>query len=270
VTLGRFLIIFAGLVIAAFGAVQLDLAGAPAKPPSFKEADANFVRPRPAPPPVGMTDFVRLPRFKVELMTIKAVDETGWDFGGFDEIFAVYDNQQHRIVTSEYLMDSGDVLQFPGPGVEYFPGRLRGDPGQSCIWPVDERGDGRYIPTWHCAEAGGAAPVIFAVSLWEADPQHALGGFCIGGGPTVLPSGAKVPCISYHMHLFSTRIYVFDEAELLEKLPAPFDYMVLDDGYVQHAPLWETDRGFEYHIQVRVIRVHDYIEARPREVERIR
>ena len=217
-------------------------------------------------PPVGSTtDQIRHPRFKVEMQSITAVDEVGWDWTGFDEIFAVYDTQQHRIVTSAYLMDTGDVVQFPLPGVETEQGALRGLLNESCIWPVlDSEG-----PGWDCIAEGGAAPVVFAVSLWEEDDQVAFGGlgFCVGGGPNVYPASENIPCIDYHDYLFSSQIYSYTEADLLQELPAPLDHMIIDYGLVRLTPAYEPNSGFEYHIKVRITRVADFIEERPRDVD---
>lgn len=194
----------------------------------------------PVAPPGGPVR-TRHPRFKVELVDIHAIDETGWNFLGSDELTVVYDTPEHRIVTSKIGdVDSGDVVQVP--------------PTQSCIWPIVEVDD----DSWSCKPQGGAAPLAFAVSLWEWDGAGPWGGFCVTG-KSVQPPGAELPCRDYWSWLFNSGIYTYSEADLVQKLPAPGSSFDVEAGYA-YPGFWNN---WEYLLKVRVTRVADYVEELP-------
>jgi hypothetical protein len=240
--------VFAILVLAAaaYGVMVLKQLGGEARP-RFDVLDATPGPDRPAPPAGGMTDTVRSPRFKVELIHVHAVDETGWfDWTGSDEIIVVYDTPQRRTITSTIEdVDSGETKLLPET--------------ENCIWPVvDTEG-----PGWACLAAGGAAPVVFAVSLWEEDnaiPYYDTGlggvGFCVSSSP-------NMGCIEEPDDwLFSTQIFSYPEAELETRLPEPGTFFELEDEVS-----WVAPSDFEYWLKVRVTRVADVIEERPRELD---
>lgn len=192
--------------------------------------------------PVGGTGQVRRPRFKVELISIDAVDETGWDWTGSDEPVVVSDTAEHRIHTSVFEdVDSGDVVTIP--------------PSQSCIWPIADVGDA----SWTCKPEGGAAPLRFVVSLWEWDDPAPLGGFCVFRGG-VMPAGAELPCRDSLGWLFSSGVHSYSEADLVKELPSPGMSFDVKPKFIQHGAL---GTGWEYGLTVRVTRVGDYVEDRP-------
>lgn len=191
--------------------------------------------------PVGSTGQVRRPRFTIELVRIDAINETGWDWPGSDELVVVYDTAEHRAVTSTFHgVDSGDQVPIPA--------------SQSCIWPIaNVKGD-----AWTCRPQGGAAPLLFAVSLWEWDSKAYLGQFCVAGA-SVMPAGTALPCADDLGWLFSSRIYSYSEPDLVARLPSPGMSFDEQPHFVQHG-FWNE---WEYQLNVRVTRVADVLEDPP-------
>ncbi|HET9275506.1 MAG TPA: hypothetical protein VFN96_05485 [Gemmatimonadales bacterium] len=203
----------------------------------------------------GPTDTVRRPRFKVELSAIRAVDETGFDWFGSDQIFALMDSPESRAITDVFGdVDSGEELQVPVQ--------------QSCVWPAIDP-DGAKNRQWSCAADGAVAPVRFAISLYQRQQRTyytASTDVCIElaspGVNDVYAVGAEL-CDARTGRRLLGMTYSYDEAQLLQKLPAPLAHMDIEDGFVQHGL-----SGYEYHFKVRITRMADSVEQRPREVER--
>lgn len=203
----------------------------------------------------GPTDTVRRPRFKVELSAIRAVDETGFDWFSSDRIFALMDSPGSRTVTDVFgNVDSGEELQVPAR--------------QSCVWPAidPDRAQNRQ---WTCEAEGGVAPVRFAISLYEPQQRTyytASTGTCIElaspGVNDVYAVGAEL-CDTRTGRRLLAMTYNYDEAQLLQRLPAPLAHMDIEDGFVQHGL-----SGYEYYFKVRITRMADSVEQRAREVER--
>jgi len=118
-------------------------------------------RPRTRPLREGVTGFGQTqgvivdPRFIVEAVNFKAVDESGPNNPGSDEVIAIFRSGALAAVGSEIEdVDTGDVIDF--------------DADQRCISPlVDD--DGAYNNEWDCAAAGARGPVAFSVELYELD-----------------------------------------------------------------------------------------------------
>lgn len=122
-------------------------------------------------------------RYKVELIEVKARDETGFNWPGSDEILVIADVEGVRDIGSYELwiqkgladMDSDETVKI--------------DPDNTCLLPaVDDVKDGKWI----CAEAGHPAPftLTFTViekdgvgrAFWESLTRLEGVGFCITGG----------------------------------------------------------------------------------------
>ena len=94
-------------------------------------------------------------RYKVEAIRFKAVDESGYDWDGSDEVIVETLDAKGGTSTREIGdIDSGDVHDF--------------DPAVSCIVAVR---DGRVLlgETSECDSAGEPAPFWFKVRFWEND-----------------------------------------------------------------------------------------------------
>lgn len=117
----------------------------------------------------------RIPSFKVEALGFKALDETGYDWLGSDEIRVGFVTPFEDITSREFGdVDSGDTRTF--------------NADESCIIPVGEatgRQLGRLVgppSNWFCADLGRPGPLTFEVVMAEQDV--ALFGF--ENPPTVL------------------------------------------------------------------------------------
>lgn len=115
------------------------------------------------------------PRFIVEAVSFKAVDESGIDYPlTSDEVFAVFSSPTASIVTRNFgNVDTGDTERFRSH--------------ENCIWPAVDP-DGAENGRWACDPAGGVGPIRFHVALLDDDPEIPLitppflGGFCVPGG----------------------------------------------------------------------------------------
>lgn len=101
------------------------------------------------------------------------------------------------------------------------------------------------------------------MSLWEEDdwiPYYDTGlggvGFCVANPP-------NMGCIEEPDDwLFSTRIFSYSETELESRLSEPGAFFELEDEVS-----WVAPSDFEYWLKIRVTRVADHIEERPRDLD---
>lgn len=109
---------------------------------------------------VGETVWRYEARYKVELIKVKALDETGVNLFGSDEILVIADVDGVRDIGSYELwiqkglgdMDSGETVTI--------------GPENACLLPaVDNVKDGK----WSCAEAGHPAPFTLTFTVIEKD-----------------------------------------------------------------------------------------------------
>lgn len=105
---------------------------------------------------LGQTqDVIREPRFIVEAVNFKAVDESGPNNPWSDEVMAIFRSGAHAVVGEEIEdVDTGNVIAF--------------EADQSCIWPLADD-DGVYNNAWHCEAAGARGPIAFSIELYELD-----------------------------------------------------------------------------------------------------
>ncbi|MBI1186732.1 MAG: hypothetical protein GC206_05280 [Alphaproteobacteria bacterium] len=101
------------------------------------------------------------PRFTAEAMIIHAINETGWDRSGSDEVYVVFEdrnNGQRRFTESFGDVDTGETR------------RIRG--ANACMGPLDYAGyDNAYMPpaAWRCRSPGEAGGLDFTITLYEQD-----------------------------------------------------------------------------------------------------
>jgi hypothetical protein len=106
-------------------------------------------------PPVEAVAAVSPPRYTIEAISFKALNETGLDIFGSDEIVARYSVGDRSTFTGVYGdVDTGETHQ------------LRS--GQQCVYPAVDP-DGAYNHSWSCLPRGAPGPVAFQVTLYEYD-----------------------------------------------------------------------------------------------------
>ena len=115
------------------------------------------------------------PRFVVKALDMQALDETGWDRAGSDEVVTVYGTNNYTLISSE-----NPVVDSDGTVWDY-------DQFENCIYPAVD--DGNYNNEWGCNGAGGPGPLRFTVGLYEQDANISLG-FCAN---QTRPSGDLFP-----------------------------------------------------------------------------
>ncbi len=100
------------------------------------------------------------PRFKIEAISVHAIDESGPDWLGSDDIFAVVTTVRSGM-RSETLgdFDTGETKEFTT--------------GSNCMLPLADPHHG-YSPA--CDPNGAAGPISFRVELYEQDSE--LQNFC--------------------------------------------------------------------------------------------
>ena len=151
-------------------------------------------------------------RYKVEALRFKALDETGIDWWGDDEVMIGTFDAKGSTVSNEFgSVDSGDTKTFK-------------DPAKSCIIAVRP---GRVVldESSVCDPAGEPAPFGFRVEFWEKDWQ--LGGsFCNTLGPS--PGGHVADhCLGYGADDFIGWAQLdFPAADLEAALPNVGDQVV--------------------------------------------
>lgn len=112
-------------------------------------------------------------RYKIEAIRFKALDESGFDRLGSDEVMVKTEEANGWTVSKKIGgIDSGDTHNF--------------DPAKSCIVAV-RPGVVILGESSVCAQAGEPAPLRFQVEFWEKD-SSLISGFCVVGG---VPAAGK-------------------------------------------------------------------------------
>ena len=132
----------------------------PAPAPEPEPEPGPTPPPTPPPPPPGPPQ----PRFVVQAIRVHANDESGADWLGSDEVYAVW--HAGGVMAASELFGGFDTGESRSFGVT-----------ERCMLPIEpivvhgsptelasEGGD-----TWRCVQTGHAAPVQFNVRLWESD-----------------------------------------------------------------------------------------------------
>ena len=159
-------------------------------------------RPKVVPTDVAPT-YDLVPMFKVEALGFTAVNESGADFLGSDEIWVVWSSQQKLAGT--YVFDDVDTGEYRAFH-QY----------QSCIYPmaIGSEINGRDNDGWECVEGGARGPVEFDVSFYEQDVYTPFS-YCFVLRSAGSPLGECVDdWLGTYRHSMTT-------AELVAVLPTP-------------------------------------------------
>lgn len=176
----------------------------------------------------------RQPMFVVNAIGFTAVDETGLDIAGSDEIYSTWSSGNSYVGTRVFNnVDSGDYREYHEL--------------QSCIFPLPDHSfvNGRANEGWRCVEGGAPGPISFSANLYEDD----LISFpvCFSGGIAPAPE-CEDDWIGGYSHSWT-------EEELVEMLPDPgttetFRVRVVacESGQVCGTGLFDADYDFHFAI----------------------
>lgn len=146
-------------------------------------------------------------RYVVEATTFKALDETGIDIFGSDEIVARFSANGRSTFTGIYGdVDTGETHNFRS--------------GQQCIYPAIDP-DGAYNHSWSCNSRGAFGPLNFQITLYEFDGtlrQFLTNStqFCLHGGDDLMTGCDDIQLASIAI---GSRHVTFTEAELAAAMP---------------------------------------------------
>ena len=143
------------------------------------------------------------PRFKIEALNFKAIDESGYDWPFADEVFAVFEAGGYVASTDEESdVDTGETRAF----------RL----DQNCLLPVLAT----HLHYWACNPKGVAGPLRFTISLYEADGSPFVRARRFSGA---YPSGTTIPQIRARDgdDLIGRKTLTFSLADLITSMPVP-------------------------------------------------
>lgn len=170
-------------------------------------------QPQPRRPRAGVTglgatqDVVREPRFIVEAVSFKAIDESGPDYPfSSDEVFAAF-GRDGRFGPATSTFDDIDTDEGRNFARE-----------QSCILPAIDP-DGARNGAWACAPEGAQGPLRFAIALYDEDRNYdaLIGGgigFCVSPGP----DNDLNTCVqNHHTELFNHQ-FTYETAQILSRL----------------------------------------------------
>ena len=105
------------------------------------------------------------PRYAVSVVSFRALDESGYDWSGSDEVFGIFASTRgHPTATSVHGdVDSGDLVDFTALERCLAPQRIisgQVPAGGTLVAPDD---------TWECDSRGASAPIGLNLELWEDD-----------------------------------------------------------------------------------------------------
>lgn len=189
---------------------------------------------------LGQTqNVIREPRFIVEAISFKAVDESGPNSPGADEVYAVFHSGDDEMVTSVY--EDVDIGEPP----RHFEAH------QSCIWPAVDPDDDRN-GSWSCAPQGASGPVGFEVMLYELDPYYrrAFGAFCVSIGSNDLEAH---PCATEHSDVLFRNTFSYEVSQILARLEPGCRCFTETARYTEED--WRGDTVYDF--TFRITRVDD-------------
>ncbi len=198
-------------------------------------------RPKPGQSTVGGTHDI-VPMFKVEALGFTALDESGVDLLGSDEIWVVWESQGKWGGT--YVFDDVDTGEHRSIHEH-----------QSCIYPmaIESSIDGRIGDGWVCEEAGAPGPVEFEVTFYEDDVDTPLPPFCM----MVTLHAPSPQCADDWL---GTARHSMTTAELVGVLPTPGSSKIYRSVAIGCPPDEICVNGVfggEYEIEFRVTRMAD-------------
>lgn len=174
------------------------------------------------------------PMFVVEAIGFTAVDETGLDIAGSDEVYSTWSSGNSYVGTQVFQnVDSGDYREYHEL--------------QSCIFPLADRSfvNGRANEGWRCLEGGAPGPISFSVNLYEDD--NISFPVCFSGGIAPAPE-CEDDWIGGHSRSWT-------EDELVEMLPIwgssqQFTARLFscESGHACGTGLFDADYDFHYSI----------------------
>lgn len=173
---------------------------------SASPASAKATRIKAQPSAVTASGLTRA-RYVIEAVNFKALDETGIDIFGSDEIVARFSAYGRSTFSGIYGgVDTGETHQFRS--------------GQQCIYPAIDP-DGVYNHTWSCNPRGAFGPVTFQITLYEFDGtlrQFLTNStqFCLHGGNDLMTGCDDIQLASTTI---GSRHVSFTEAELAAAMP---------------------------------------------------
>lgn len=190
---------------------------------------------------LGQTqDVIREPRFIVEAVSFDAVDESGPNFPGSDEVYAMFRSGDNVMATRLYedVDDDDDPIQF--------------ERHQSCIFPAVDP-DGHDNGRWSCAAQGARGPLRFEVTLYELDPYYAelYGAFCLGGSNRDDLDSAS--CWTHHSDLLFRHTFSYEVSQILARLDPGCRCFTETARYTEED--WRGDLVYDF--TFRITRVDD-------------
>jgi hypothetical protein len=199
------------------------------------------------------------PRYIVEAISMHAVDETGPDFPGADEIIASFQSEGNGMFTGVYGdFDTNETKA------------LRS--GQRCMYAAIDP-DNQANHNWSCDPNGRTGPIDFIVTLYEYDGEWRnffSPGFCIGSNDV----GYGNCGIRVRSTVVGSYRKFFSEAELAAALPHPgdsFSATLLIDNCSEAVTVRGETCGYStwlptyaaYTLNYRVTRVADLVAPAP-------
>jgi hypothetical protein len=229
---------------AAMGRQQSESAATPSAPVSDERQQAVAPAPEGASPASGeggveqSTAASAGPRFKVEAVGFRAVDESGPNYPDSDIVFAVFESQQYSVTTRVFEdVDTGDARAF--------------DPAESCIYPARDA-DGLRNGAWECSGDGADGPIAFAVGIYEIDPDFVgdyRQDFCAPPAAADVET-AQRNCDTDHSDLLFRTAFSYQSADILARLDAACRCINETVRYRE-----SNERGVvEYHLTFRITR----------------
>lgn len=189
---------------------------------------------------LGQTqDVIREPRFIVEAVSFQAIDESGPNSPGADEVYAVFRSGGNVMVSRVYeSVDTGEDPRF-------FEAQQR------CISPAVDA-DGTKNGRWSCAAQGARGPVRFEAMLYELDPHYrsALGEFCVSVGGDDLDAST---CATRHSDVLFRHTFTYEVSQILARLDPSCRCFTETARYTEED--WRGDLAYEF--TFRITRVDD-------------
>lgn len=184
-------------------------------------------------------DVLTYPRFIVEAVNFHAVDESGPNSPGADEVFAIFQGPNYIVITNEVgSVETGDIEPFVA--------------GQTCIWPAIDP-DNRTNHQWACDPQGGRGPVRFGIRLFEDDESSlSFSRPCLRGGPNDVIT-ERTGCETDNADVLFNADFTYEVADILARLDPSCRCLVQTARYTEED--WRGD--MEYQVTFRITRVDD-------------
>lgn len=182
----------------------------------------------------------RGPASRVRTLSFEALDETGWDWTGSDEVAFVYNALGYKLITREYGGVDSDGTT---PNLKW------------CVVPAEDR-DEDYNHAWDCHEAGMPGPVSFVIGAYEQDGHS---GFCATSHADTDIRSPNLETCEEDGELIGKDDLQIPLATLFQKLPQPgasytdrFDLFGACDGSTTTSPC--TSGGGPHYVVIYEVR----------------